>query len=98
MHVVVVITQRLGHGFADRLQAGKMDYRIKAMPGKKRLHRFPVADVDFRKCGPAPDDAFNAIKHCCLAVAKIIDDENLESGQHQLDSCMRADVAGAASN
>ena len=76
-HVVVVIEKRLLDRLSNRLQAGKVHHGVEAMSVEYLSQGASVTDVDLREARPPPGDSLEPIEYGHLAVAKIVDNENI---------------------
>ena len=80
-HVVVVVFQRLGDGFADGFQAGEMDHRFNSVIVKDFRHQRFVTNVAFDKGGAFPAETFNDWQYAAFTVAEIVENNHFVSLQ-----------------
>src|SRR3546814_9384938 len=94
--VVVVIFDRFGHRFADRLQPCEVDDRLDAMVGDRRAHRLAVAYVaDDERDRPA-GDRLQPLDDLRTAVRQIVEADDLVPTQGERDRAMAAPQPGPA--
>jgi hypothetical protein len=58
----------------------------------------PIPDIAFDKAGLSAGDFRDGIQNTFLAIAQVVQNQNLITVGNQLDAGMRADKAGTASN
>ena len=95
-HVVVVIEQRLGDGFADGLQPGEMNHRVEMRFFENLFERREVEQVDLVELRRFSRELRAALHGFFLRIVEVVDDGDVIACLKQFDDRMRADVAGAA--
>src|SRR3546814_4154377 len=94
--IIVIISDRFGDRFADRLQPGEVNDGLDPMIGDRRAHCLAVANVaDDQRDRPA-GDRLQPVDHLRLAVRQIVEaDDPVRSEEHksELQSLMRISYA-----
>src|SRR6267378_4135584 len=96
LHVVVVVFDRFLNRFAHRLESGEVDYGIESMSREYVPQRVRVAHVRLCELGRPAGDPGDAPDHRAMAVAQVVENDDLVPRLHQLDASVGSDVAGPA--
>ena len=94
-HVVVVITQRLRHRLAHRLQPRAVDHRRGTAGLQGRRQSRHIADVALDQPGLFARDALHPRQRLGLAVAKVVEYRHVQPCIEQFNAGMGANVASA---
>ena len=94
--VVVVVAERLGDAFADRLEAREMDDRVDLGLGKDLFKTLAVEEVDLVEFEVLAGDLADAVEGLGLGVDKVVDNDEFLPAFEKLDAGVGADIAGAA--
>ena len=90
--VVVVILERLRNGFTDRFQTREVDHRFDGVVVKDLGHQRFIADVAFHEGGLFTAKAFNHRQHAALAVAQVVENDDVMTVLQQLHTGMTSYV------
>src|SRR5215831_21140977 len=74
-----------------------MNDRIDRMPGEDPIERHPIPNVRLDERRHSPCDSFDPAEHRGRTVAQIVDNDGCPARSHDLDTRVRADEAGGAS-
>ena len=96
VQIVAVIGHGLGHGFAHRLEAGKVDHGFNVIFGKDPLHGVPVRHVRLIEPGGLSRNGVKPLQHIGAAVGEVVHDHDLLSRLQQLHRRMGPDKARPA--
>jgi hypothetical protein len=94
--VVVVILDRPGDGFANRLQPGEMQHRIDGVLAENPAQRRHIAHVALVKRHRPAGDPLDAPEHLAPAVAQVVGHHHAVAGLQQFDASVGTDIAGPA--
>ena len=97
-HIVVVVEQRLGDGFADGFQPSKVDDGVKFMRFENFFESRVVEQIDFVEFRRLAREFRAALDGFFLRVVKVVDNRDVVACLEQFDDGVRADVAGASGN
>ena len=96
LHVVGVVVDGPLDRLADRLEAREVDDGLDGMALKGVPHQGGITHIALDEDRPRARQGSDAVDHVGLAVAEVVEQNDLVSGLDQRHGRMAADVAGAA--
>ena len=100
--VVCVVLDRLGNGFADSLEACKVDDKVNVVLVKDAVQSIFVVDVclvERKALGVFfSHNGFDAVDNFCRSIGEVVNNDSLVAGIEQLNNGMTANKARAAGN
>jgi hypothetical protein len=94
----VVVAQRLAHAFTHGFQPGAMHDGIDRVVAQYRVEQTPVSNITKNEARPLAGQHAYSVDCRALAVAQVIQDQNLFASNHTLQCDMRTDVSRTACN
>jgi hypothetical protein len=95
-YVVVVVFQRSGDRILDGLQAREMHHGLAAVFDQRAFDGRLVADITLDDNQRLAANPLNPIQRCGIAVAKIIENDDLLTRVQKVNASMRAHISSAS--
>ena len=95
-HVVLVVAQRLGNGFADGFEGGEVKDGIETVVGEGPVEADGVANVAYHDRNVSVRYTSDGLDSRAGSVREVVEDDHVVPGGEEFDGCVAADIAGAA--